>query len=269
MPRSNGTYSLPATYLAQAGTVIRSAQHNAPLEDIAQALTNSLPRDGSAPMTGNLQMNNRRIIGLPTATASNEAVRFDQLPKDASVTVKGLNRFATPDEVDNNAVGPLAVNPYDVNRMIEKTWCPPGCIMAFGMDYAPYGWLLCDGAWKNKNEYPKLFNAIGYRFGGNGDNFALPDTRGQFLRGHDRGRGLDPGRIMASYQGWNSTRMVEVESSWGGAGYGTIGIPDDGWSAYVATGRNVSSQNVRLRFRTTGRGETRPINLAVTYCIKF
>ena len=56
MPRVGGIYSLPVGYHADPGTTIRSAQHNEPLEDIAQALTESLPRDGSAPMTGPLTL---------------------------------------------------------------------------------------------------------------------------------------------------------------------------------------------------------------------
>lgn len=56
MPRVGGIYSLPVGYHADPGTTIRSSQHNEPLEDIAQALTESLPRDGSAPMTGPLTL---------------------------------------------------------------------------------------------------------------------------------------------------------------------------------------------------------------------
>ena len=75
MPRaSNGVYTLPPIYEATPGTTIQSAQHNVPLLDIAQALTNSLPRDGSAAMTGNLAMGGRRITGLGAPLASTDAV---------------------------------------------------------------------------------------------------------------------------------------------------------------------------------------------------
>lgn len=39
------------------------------------------------------------------------------------------------------------------------------------------GWLICDGRSLNRNEYNKLFDRIGYSFGGSGDNFNLPDYR--------------------------------------------------------------------------------------------
>lgn len=74
MPRSgSGSYSLPPVYLATPGTTVRSEQHNVPLEDIQQALTDSIPRNGSAPMTGNLPMGGRRVTGLGAPTASGDA----------------------------------------------------------------------------------------------------------------------------------------------------------------------------------------------------
>lgn len=53
MPRdSNGVYSLPAGYLATTGETVLPSQHNPPLEDLAAAMSGSMPRNGAAPMTG-------------------------------------------------------------------------------------------------------------------------------------------------------------------------------------------------------------------------
>jgi hypothetical protein len=65
--------------LATSGQNIKTEQLNPPLEDIAQALTDSLPRDGSAGMTGNLPMNSKKITGLASGTADGDAVRRDQV----------------------------------------------------------------------------------------------------------------------------------------------------------------------------------------------
>ena len=86
MPRSGGIYTLPPGYFATDGTTIEVSQHNPPLEDIAQALTDSLPRDGSAPMTGNLAMGSNKITNLAAATNPADAVRFDQLPTVTQTT---------------------------------------------------------------------------------------------------------------------------------------------------------------------------------------
>lgn len=79
MPRVSGVFSLPAGYQAVTGEIIQPSQHNPPLEDIAQALTDSLPRDGSAGMTGNLAMGSNRITGLGAATSAGHAPRLDQV----------------------------------------------------------------------------------------------------------------------------------------------------------------------------------------------
>lgn len=96
MPRVSGTYSLPPSYRATAGQTIRTSQHNPPLEDIAQALTDSLPRDGSAAMSGNLPMNGRRVTNLGAATESSDAARLDQvIPYDPWVaSLSGLTMAA-------------------------------------------------------------------------------------------------------------------------------------------------------------------------------
>lgn len=68
---SNGIYSLPAVYLATNGATIQPEQHNTPLEDLASAMTGSLPRNGSAPMTA--------PITLPQGTVSAPSMRFSGL----------------------------------------------------------------------------------------------------------------------------------------------------------------------------------------------
>lgn len=75
MPRVGATYTLPNGYQAVSGEIIQPSQHNPPLEDIAQALTDSLPRDGSAAMTGNLAMGGNRISGLAAPLNDNDATR--------------------------------------------------------------------------------------------------------------------------------------------------------------------------------------------------
>lgn len=51
---------------------------------------------------------------------------------------------------------------------------PPGMIFPFGAAAAPPGYLLCDGASYATADYPELFTAIGYSFGGAGANFNVP-----------------------------------------------------------------------------------------------
>jgi len=69
---------------------------------------------------------------------------------------------------------------------------PVGAIVAFagGAGAVPAKWLLCDGSQYANAEYPDLFAALGYAYGGdNSTNFAVPDLRARFPLGLD-GMGL-------------------------------------------------------------------------------
>lgn len=53
-----------------------------------------------------------------------------------------------------------------------------GEIRMFGGNFAPRGWLMCDGTLLPISEYDVLFTLIGTTYGGDGQsNFALPDLR--------------------------------------------------------------------------------------------
>lgn len=60
---------------------------------------------------------------------------------------------------------------------------PPGSITSYAGNTVPSGWLLCDGSTLNKNDYPELFSAIGYIYGGSGNSFKLPNLSGRFPLG--------------------------------------------------------------------------------------
>lgn len=84
MPKdSNGVYSLPTNYLAVSGEDILPEQHNAPLQDIATALTGSLPRNGSAAMTANLPMGGFKVTNAANGTAASDLATKGQL--DAAI----------------------------------------------------------------------------------------------------------------------------------------------------------------------------------------
>jgi microcystin-dependent protein len=55
-----------------------------------------------------------------------------------------------------------------------------GEIRMFAGNFAPVGWMSCDGSLLAIAEYETLFNLIGTTYGGDGQNtFALPDLRGR------------------------------------------------------------------------------------------
>lgn len=76
---SNGNYTLPTSYFVENGDTVLPIQHNPPFEDVAQALSASLLRDGRAPMSGDLKMGGKKVINLADATALTDAVTKQQL----------------------------------------------------------------------------------------------------------------------------------------------------------------------------------------------
>ncbi len=55
-----------------------------------------------------------------------------------------------------------------------------GEIRMFAGNFAPSGWMLCQGQLLPIAEYETLFNLIGTSYGGDGqNNFGLPDLRGR------------------------------------------------------------------------------------------
>jgi microcystin-dependent protein len=79
---------------------------------------------------------------------------------------------------------------------------PAGITGMFARNTPPAGWLKANGAAVSRTTYAVLFAAIGTTFGpGDGTTtFNLPDLRGQFPRGWDDSRGVDPSRVFGSTQ---------------------------------------------------------------------
>jgi hypothetical protein len=143
---------------------------------------------------------------------------------------------------------------------------PTGTVFWSAKSVAPAGYLVCDGSAYLATTYSKLFQAIGYTYGGSGGTFLVPDLRGQFIRGSDLGRGVDAGRVFGSSQ----------SDSFGSHSHGMPG--DDqlafangvaGWTARSRGGfgydaRSVSGGGAAV-WSTTDEGgpETRPTNVAM------
>ncbi|WP_267139423.1 phage tail protein [Anianabacter salinae] len=64
-------------------------------------------------------------------------------------------------------------------------------VMIFGGNFAPRGWMFCDGQLLPISTYSALFSLLGTTYGGDGvTTFALPDLRGRVPIGPRHGPGL-------------------------------------------------------------------------------
>lgn len=110
MPTVNGEYFLPPVYEATPGERIRADQHNIPLRDVAQGLTDRVMRNGTSPMTGNLPMNGHKVTGMAEATAAGDAVRKSQMDTAISNTETAISNAETAAKDLANATGILPLN---------------------------------------------------------------------------------------------------------------------------------------------------------------
>ncbi len=66
-----------------------------------------------------------------------------------------------------------------------------GQIEMFAGDFAPAGWMFCEGQILSISENEALFNLLGTTYGGDGvQTFALPDLRGRVIVSAGQGPGL-------------------------------------------------------------------------------
>jgi phage-related tail fiber protein len=141
-----------------------------------------------------------------------------------------------------------------------KESTPIGTIMAFPVDRIPSGWLICNGVAVSRTTYKALFDVIGTTYGaGDGSTtFNVPDFQGKFLRGiggNAAAIGTIQGDAFKSHTHPEQS-FIKVSDTWRGGGGSS---PDD------ATGRS----GWGFTTGATGDVETRPINMAVVYCIKY
>lgn len=113
-----------------------------------------------------------------------------------------------------------------------------GQVASFALAVPPAGWLKANGAVISRTVYADLFAVIGTRFGaGNGTTtFNLPDLRGQFVRGWDDGRGLDPTRALGTDQAFqNATHTHAATAASAGAHNHTATAADAGAHNHTGT----------------------------------
>jgi len=84
-----------------------------------------------------------------------------------------------------------------------------GQILPFAGNFAPKGWLTCDGQYLAISTNQALFSIIGTIYGGDGvTNFRLPDLRGRVATNFGIGPGLSEITIGQSYGSEKNTMSI-------------------------------------------------------------
>ncbi|MGV7961884.1 tail fiber protein [Photorhabdus tasmaniensis] len=226
------------------------------------ALTNIVLRTGNDSPHGINAVMYRTNDGAPTdlATVNTSGDDYDIYIKigpfaqniilnaftSANATINQLLKIVELSEVPKDAVKGKVYS-YLLSGAGGDVY-PVGAPIPWSLPNPPAGYLMCNGQAFNKSQYPQL--AIAYPSG------VLPDLRGEFIRGWDDERGVDPGRTVLSWQAdeFKShahtgvfTSPLERESH-GRGGWGAINT--DGTTSLV------------------GGNETRPRNIAFNYIVR-
>jgi hypothetical protein len=256
---------------------------------ITPDLTAYLPRSGASPMTGELTLSSstpsaalsaaskgyvdtglatkQATIGYTPANKAGDtftgAVVLNADPSvalgaatkqyvDAAVATKANLSGATftgPVVLQADpAVALGAATKQYVDSQASASVVPAGAVMAFYRNTPPTGWLECNG--QSATSYPNLV-ALGIT--------NVPDLRGEFVRGWDNGRGIDPGRSLASTQLDEFKAHTHLSNAVG------LVSPTINWSG---TGGAAYRNSNDTQTGSAGSTETRPRNVALMYCIK-
>ena len=199
-----------------------------------------------------------------------------------SPTFTGDPQAPTPAVNDSSAN--IATTAFVAAAIAAVEFIPSGMVAPFAMVTPPAGWLICDGTAISRTTYAALYAAIGVVFGaGDGaTTFNLPDLRGEFVRGLDSGREVDPARSFGSTQtdavqghahDWaaNTTNNSGVAAGWASGGDNQVyqNRTSSGGSNTGISGPPVTDTTSGSTYGTARvANETRPTNVALIFAIK-
>ncbi|WP_017906155.1 phage tail protein [Pseudomonas asplenii] len=164
----------------------------------------------------------------------------------------------------------------EVEALVRKaSSLPVGSMVPFPKGTVPPGFLEADHSVQSIAAYPDLYAYLGTTFNDGSEAagyFRLPESRGEFLRGWDHGRGVDASRGLGTFQldafqghHHDITSSPPAGDAAAGSAVNTI----HGSDGVVMQGEKVTSpktDGVNGVPRTSS--ETRPRNLSVMWCIK-
>lgn len=205
------------------------------------------------------------IAGLPVTSAE----QFVPLEGDVEMT----GQFS----LSGNATANLQPTPLQqVNSLIATAIAsvtttlsgqyPVGAVSMWLTGAPPAKWIALDGVDRDRDDFSELFDLWGTTFGpGDGiSTFGVPDTRGEFLRGYDGGRGVDSGRALGSAQ----TELIGAHTH----DFQRIG-PGSGGGEGIESDTARENQTTFTQYvKNTGTGigaENRPRNVALMLIVRY
>src|SRR5271166_1909557 len=136
--------------------------------------------------------NSAQLLQVPSRGAENPVnqeidshrPRFSRQFAAAGKSVEKLNRFIV---ISQRLVDYVRLR-KGIRKMADVFL---GSLLLVPYNFAPNGWMFCNGQLLPISQYSALFSLIGTTYGGDGvSNFALPDLRGRVPNSAGQGPGL-------------------------------------------------------------------------------
>lgn len=188
------------------------------------------------------------------------------------VTISGTTGIGTP---SINATG----NIQSTGNIIGTGVCPAGVVLPFAIPTAPTGWLVCDGTiiptsgslqGVDASLLQTLRSLLGTTYGVLGQ---LPNLQGQFIRGLTTNFTTTSRDPLSGSRVLGSTQESALSAHFHQQGSEALYNLEGGGSYIGARTLPVGSIGSYTYAKTTTVGqsnqETRPVNIALLYCIKY
>lgn len=206
---------------------------------------------------------------------------FTSAPNGSKVTTVPMN---LNDRVEFLAFKSFKVaNTYtkaELNALLATAGSlPVGTMLPFPMGVVPTGYLEVDNSLFKDDLYPDLAAYLAKKFNLAGDAAGytrLPESRGEFFRGWDHGRGIDVGRTLGSGQLSQNLRHghpwpLSIQSDAVATEFDpATWTPNSGLPKvmYADPSPGDNGSALPTAWAESGGAEARPRNLAVMWCIK-
>ena len=270
------------------GNVDNTSDANKPISTATQTALNLKANITSPTFSGTVSGITKGMVGLSNVDDTSDANKPVSTATQTALNLKA--NLASPAFSGNVALpSTTTVGGTTISAI------PAGAVMAFAMNSAPTGWLVCNGQAVDRSGtsgYPALFDAIGttYGAGNTSTTFNLPDLQGHFVRGFGTAAGSGTFGAKQTQMFQNHTHVASTDSqgahthtftSYDNTIFGTTGtriaetIANSGATTHTTSSAGAHTHSVTVSGASAVSGtistgtETRPANIAMLYCIKF
>lgn len=141
------------------------------------------------------------IFKISSLTSTNSPTLDSVVPCVQNGVTKQISVLQIKQYLDDGTLRELSsgngvsCSPNPITTTGSVSFYSPGLMSLYAGTSDPSGWLICNGRSLVVATYQDLFNKIGYRYGGSGANFNIPNLTGKSVFGLDDMGSSSSGRV--------------------------------------------------------------------------